>query len=130
MTDEARRGFVAYRLAQSEEALGVARSTVDASPTAAVNRAFYAATAALAMLGLDLARHTGVIAAVHRRLIHSGQLDKDAERQLQRLFEQRQQADYRAFAAPSVEAAHQAVADAEAFVTAIRAWLAANPNPE
>lgn len=64
----------------------------------AVNRSYYAAfraaSALLATRGLSFSKHGAVIAEFNRIFVHGGVVAKHLGRDLNRLFELRQQADY------------------------------------
>lgn len=85
---------------------------------------FYAAEAALAELGIERRKHAGLIAAFGEHLVRSGLIDPRHGKALQSLFAQRSAADYGA-PDPTTEDARLAIADAERFVAAVDAWVAA-----
>jgi uncharacterized protein (UPF0332 family) len=84
--------------------------------------AFYASEAALQHVGVTRSKHSGVVAAVARVLIHNHGLNPDAGRLLRSLFERRSRADYGLGDTPAAEA-QQAITDAAAVVTAVADWL-------
>lgn len=84
--------------------------------------AFYAAEAAIGRLGETRSKHSGVVAAFSRLLIHDRGLDEEAGRQLRSLFERRSQADHDLGEVPAEEAI-RAVADARIVVDAVEMWL-------
>jgi uncharacterized protein len=86
----------------------------------AVSRAyyavFYAATALLLNEGMEFSKHSGVIAAIHKRFIKTGKLKKQFGKDLNWLFELRNIGDYgvtihvpQQEAARAIEAAHRFV---------------------
>jgi uncharacterized protein (UPF0332 family) len=85
--------------------------------------AFYAAEAALLDLGETRSKHSGVVSAFVRLVIHERGLDPVAGRLLRSLFDRRGQADYSADPVPEQEAG-VAISDAIAVVNAVEAWLA------
>lgn len=85
---------------------------------------FYAAEEALRLLGVRRSKHAGVISAFRRYVIKEGGFDDATGALLHLLFEQRNEADYEARQA-TPEQAEALIADAERFVTAVEAWLAA-----
>jgi uncharacterized protein (UPF0332 family) len=118
-------------LARSRHELAAAKLLADNGfPAQAVSRAyyaaFYAAEAALSVLGEVRSKHAGVIAAVGRMLVRERALDPDAGRLLRSLFERRSRADCEAEAVPQAEGS-RAIGDAEFVVDAITAWLARLP---
>lgn len=85
--------------------------------------AFYAAEAALALLGEARSKHAGVIAAFGKLVVREGGLGDAVGRLLRSLFERRNEADYTG-AEPPEEESLAAVLDAERFVDAWEAWIA------
>lgn len=88
--------------------------------------AFYAAEEALLALGETRSKHSGVIAAFERLVVHEGGVDPSVGRNLRSLFGRRSEADYSG-APASRKDADEAVRDAEAVVDAIESWLADRP---
>lgn len=85
--------------------------------------AFYAAEAALALLGETRSKHAGAIAAFGKLIVREGGLSEEVGRLLRSLFERRNEADYIG-AEPPEEESLAAVLDAERFVEALEAWIA------
>ena len=81
--------------------------------------AFYAATALLLHDGVEMSRHSGVIAAVHQRYIKTGKLDRTEGKALNWLFEPRSVGDYGGVAHVSRTEVEQAVTAAEKFLQAV-----------
>ena len=98
----------------------VAKGYYDFAASRAYYVAFYAATAALLGEGIDLSRHSGVIAHIHQRFVKTGKLDKDQGRALNWLFELRNVGDYGMTVHVSQQEAEKAVLIAEGFLCAIR----------
>jgi uncharacterized protein (UPF0332 family) len=84
--------------------------------------AFFAAEAALLVLGETRSKHAGVISAFGRRVVREGGLDESAGRLLRSLFERRNQADYGS-ASMTLEEAKMALREAEQFVDAVAEWI-------
>jgi uncharacterized protein (UPF0332 family) len=84
--------------------------------------AFFAAEAALLVLGETRSKHSGVISAFGKRVVREGGVDESAGRLLRSLFERRNQADYGS-ASMTLQEAEVAVRDAEQFVDAVAAWI-------
>lgn len=84
--------------------------------------AFYAAEAALQVLGESRSKHAGVIAAFIRLLVRDRGLDPEVGRLLRSLFERRNEADYTR-AAVSRKEANSAIADADRVVATVAAWM-------
>jgi len=119
-------------LARSRQELEAARVLVkEGFGAQAVSRAyfatFFAAEAALLVLGETRSKHSGVISAFGRRVVREGGLDESAGRLLRSLFERRNQADY-GQASPTVEEAQVALRDAQQFVDAMAGWIESEPR--
>lgn len=84
--------------------------------------AFYAAEAALALLGETRSKHAGVIAAFGKLVVREGGLSEEEGRLLRSLFERRNEADYTGSEPPEEESL-AAVRDAERFVEALETWI-------
>jgi uncharacterized protein (UPF0332 family) len=85
--------------------------------------AFYAATALLLHDGVEMSRHSGVIAAIHQRYIKTGKLDRTQGKSLNWLFELRSVGDYGGLAHVSRTDAEQAIAMAEKFLQAVFTFM-------
>jgi uncharacterized protein (UPF0332 family) len=85
--------------------------------------AFYAASAILLTEGLDVSKHSGVIAAVHQRFVKTGRLDKEQGRALNWLFGLRNVGDYGVTMHASRSKAEEAIRAAEGFLEAIETLL-------
>jgi uncharacterized protein (UPF0332 family) len=84
--------------------------------------AFFAAEAALLVLGETRSKHSGVISAFGKRVVREGALDESVGRLLRSLFERRNQADYGS-ASLTLEEADVALRDAEQFVDGVAGWI-------
>ena len=91
--------------------------------------AFYAASAALALLGETRTKPSGVLSAFHDKIVREGRLDTETGRILGWLFDLRNTADYRwePVAASDAEEAFQRAAR---FVTAVEEWIKARVEPD
>lgn len=85
--------------------------------------AFYAATAVLLSEGIELSKHSGVIASIHQRFVKTGKLSKEYGKDLNWLFEMRSVGDYGGIAHVSQQQAEHAIEAAASFVDAINALL-------
>ncbi len=94
------------------------------SASRAYYAAFYAAEAALGVLGETRSKHSGVLAAFGRLVVKEGGMDPELGRVLRRLFELRNAADYSWLDAPQ-EPSGDPADDAERFVAAVEAWIRA-----
>ena len=82
--------------------------------------AFYAASAVLLHKGFEFKKHSGVIAAIHQKLVKTGKLDKKLGRDLNWLFELRDVGDYGVTLHIRQRDAEKAVEAAEVFLDAIK----------
>jgi uncharacterized protein (UPF0332 family) len=73
--------------------------------------------------GVEMSRHSGVIAAIHQRYIKTGKLDRTQGKSLNWLFELRSVGDYGGLAHVSRTEVEQAIAVAERFLQAVFALM-------
>jgi uncharacterized protein (UPF0332 family) len=113
------------RARQSIRAAGslAADQYYDFAASRAYYAAFYAASALLLGEGLDVSKHSGVIAAVHQRFVKTGRLDKEQGRALNWLFGLRNVGDYGVTMHASRLEAEEAIQAAEGFLGAIETLL-------
>ena len=119
---------IAANLARAEQSIQAARQLVsggyyDFAASRAYYAAFYAATAVLLHEGLEMSKHSGVIASIHQRFVKTEKLDKEQGKSLNWLFELRGVGDYGGTAHVSHQDAEQAIEAAEKFVKAASALL-------
>jgi uncharacterized protein (UPF0332 family) len=92
----------------------------DGFPEEAVSRSYYAAfhavTAVLATRGLSYSSHAQTIGAFSREFVKTGLMPAGSSRQLRRLFEDRQTADYDCLRTIDTQTATEAVAAAKALL--------------
>jgi uncharacterized protein (UPF0332 family) len=119
---------IGANLERARQSIAAARELVaggyyDFAASRAYYAAFYAATAALLREGLELSKHSGVIASVHQHLVRTGKLEKEQGKELNWLFGLRNVGDYGVTAHVSQEDAGKAVRVAEGFLRVIQALL-------
>jgi uncharacterized protein (UPF0332 family) len=119
-------------LARSRQELEAARVLVKEgfgvqATSRAYFAAFFAAEAALLVMGETRSKHSGVISAFGRRVVREGGLHESAGRLLRSLFERRNQADYGP-ASMTLEEAQMALGDAQRFVDAVAGWIESQPG--
>ena len=117
-----------YWLEKADESLRAARLSLEANmPSIAVNRlyyaVFYAASAFMAARGMDYGKHSAVQAAVHRNLIKPQLMSREMGQLYGRLFNARQDGDYKAFAVFAVDEVNEELAPATEFIRTIRELL-------
>ena len=130
MTDQ--QTLFGYRIDEAEETLADAKALLESgrSPRSVVNRSYYAMFyAVLALLIAEdiehkTSKHSGIIAIFDKAIIHAGRLDRDYSRMLHRMFDTRQECDYKEFVQVSPDDAAIAVEQAERFLAGIKGLLA------
>jgi len=121
MTDEQRRLFDRAR-----RALRTAHTNLsDGDPPAAINRAYYAATAALLHAGETPGTHKGTHRRFHLHFVASGQFPVIIGQTLGFVYEMRQRAYYETFTVFDEAAVADLITDVERFVQAAEAMLQA-----
>ena len=127
-----RQGNLArYRLREARETLNDAKTLLagQGSSRTVINRAFYATFYAVLALfvkdGTDIrtSKHAGVIGLFNKEFVHPGKIPIEYSRVLQRLFDARQESDYREFVQYSEEEAGKFLAMAEVFVAEIERFV-------
>jgi uncharacterized protein (UPF0332 family) len=123
--DEARQSVSEYWFRKADAALASARSERTAGRLDfAANRdyyaCFYAASALLLRMGHKFVKHSGVRAAVHKHLVKAGLLGEEAGRAYDRVFENRQLADYLELYELTDDQVADLIQRAEMFVVEIR----------
>lgn len=110
-------------LAKANEKLAAAERELAAGFAGeAASRAYYAVfhaiAAVLATRGLSFSSHAQIIGAFNREFVKTGRFPSESTRHLQRLFQDRQTADYDCISVVDVETATRDVADAKTLVAA------------
>ncbi len=128
MTGQAATDEITAYIERAERSIDAARQLArggyyDFAASRAYYAAFYAATALLLSEGVELSKHSAVIASVHQRFVKTGRLDKEHGKALNWLFELRSIGDYGGVAHVSPQEAEQAIVAAEQFVGAVRSLL-------
>lgn len=125
-----------YRLRQAEETLNEAERMLesDFSVRSVVNRSYYSMFYAILALFIRLnvvhktSKHSGVIGIFDREFIRTGKIESHFSKMLHRLFEQRQQADYKELVElPRIDGV-AAVENAREFVMALKQLIAHNES--
>ena len=115
MTDK--QTLLAYRLKQSEETLSDAEKMMEnrLSPRSIINRAYYAVFYSILALFLSkninikTSKHAGIISIFDKEFIHTNKIDKGYSKILHKLFEARQEGDYKELAEWSIEDAGELI---------------------
>ena len=129
MTDK--EALLAYRLREAEETLADARTILDVggSTRTVINRSYYAMFYGVLALfiqeGTDIrtSKHADVIGLFDREFVHTGKFPVEYSRMLHRLFDARQESDYKEFIQYSPEEARKFFEMAETFLGGVREFL-------
>ena len=119
---------ISANLERAEQSIRAAKQLAlggysDFAASRAYYAAFYAATAILLHQGLELSKHSAVIATIHQLFVKTGKLDKEQGKSLNWLFELRAIGDYGVTAHVSRKDVDQAIDAAERFLAAIKSLL-------
>ena len=119
---------IAANLERAEQSIQAAQQLAsggyyDFAASRAYYAAFYAATAILLSEGLELSKHSAVIASIHQRFVKTGKLSKEQGKTLNWLFELRSVGDYGGTEHVSRQQVEQAIQAAEGFLSAIKFLL-------
>ena len=115
---------------KSHEALASARAEETSQRYVfAVNRAyyacFYAASAVLLLQGEKFVKHSGVRAALHKKLVKTGRLELQWGRFYDRIFENRQRGDYQELVVFDREQVAGIIENAAGFVARMQQLIGA-----
>lgn len=129
MTD--RNTLFSYRLEQSEETLSEAQKMLQEffSARSIINRAYYSMFYAVLALflkseiNIKTSKHIGIISSFDKEFVHTGKIDKHYSMILHRLFDMRQEGDYKEFVELSHADSEDAVKLAEDFIYCIKRYL-------
>lgn len=119
---------IVANLERSEQSILAAQQLLlagydDFAASRAYYAAFYAATALVLSAGLDLSKHSAVIAAIHQQFVKTGKLDKERGKALNWLFELRGVGDYGGAGHVAKQDAEQAIREATDFLKASKLLL-------
>ena len=128
MSPEERTARSAYRLTHAERMLDDAKAAFHAGRYASsINRSYYAAfhgmNTLLALDGMILKRHSGVISEFRRRYIGTGIISANISIIIGELFTQRNNCDYRDFYTPTHEEVSEMLHGAETVVESVKTYL-------
>ncbi len=126
MTDK--QTLFTYRLKQAEETLSDAKAMFEnnLSARSITNRAYYTIFYAILALFLKLdinlktSKHAGIISLFDKEVVRPGKIDKFYSKILHKIFDARQEGDYRELIELSSDDAKEAIQSAEKFLTKIQ----------
>lgn len=117
-----------HRINQAFETLSDAQKMLAGqfSKRSVINRAYYAVFYSLLALfiktdvNIATSKHAGVIALFDKEFIHTGKIEKSYSKAVHKLFDTRQEVDYKELAEVSHEEAAELVNSAEHFLEAVK----------
>lgn len=129
MTDK--EALFSYRLKEAEETLSDVEKMLkdNLSPRSIINRAYYSMFYVLLALFLRIdinmktSKHAGVISIFDKEFVHTGKIDKYYSRILHKIFDIRQEGDYKEFYQLSVDDASESVKLAGEFLMVIKNFI-------
>ncbi len=129
MTDK--QALFTYRLAQAAETLADAKKMLQGglSPRSIINRAYYSMFYAILALflktdiNLKTSKHAGIISIFDKEFVHSGKIGKHYSKTLHKMFDARQESDYREFVELSADYAAEMLKLAEDFFEHIKSII-------
>lgn len=128
LPDEEKRTLSKVRLEHAQECLSSAKNLLNTEDCrGASNRAYYAVfhgmRAVLALDGVDMKHHSGIITEFRKRYIKTGIFDRKLSEIIQIQSESRTSSDYDDFFVISKEETAEQVESAAFFVETITEWL-------
>lgn len=125
------RALINYRLQQAQETFTDARILLEqgGSYRTVVNRCYYVTFYAILALFIHdnimvrTSKHAGIITLFNKEFVHSGKLPLSASKTVQRLFDARQESDYKEFAIFSEFDVTKFLSMAEDFLSTSRTYM-------
>ncbi|OIO72359.1 MAG: hypothetical protein AUJ85_10455 [Elusimicrobia bacterium CG1_02_37_114] len=129
MTDK--QTLFTYRLKQAEETLYDCEKMLqnNLSPRSITNRAYYSMFYTVLALFLNTdtnlrtSKHAGVISIFDREFIHTGKIDKYYSKILHKMFDIRQEGDYKEYVKLTAEDSDRSVKLAREFLEGIKKFI-------
>ena len=120
-----------YRMQQAEETIADAQKMLESnvSPRSITNRAYYGMFYAILALfvkenvAVKTSKHAGIITIFDREYVHAGKIEKDFSKILHKMFDARQEADYKELIDISIESAQKYVGQAKVFLNCIKDYI-------
>jgi uncharacterized protein (UPF0332 family) len=134
MTDQ--ETLFIYRMDEAEETLADTRKMLESgiSTRSVVNRAYYAMFYGIIALLIHenvehkTSKHSGIISIFDKSIVHTGKMGREYSRMLHRIFDARQESDYKEFVRFTNDDAAEYLRVAEEFLRGIKALIAASKN--
>ncbi len=74
-------------------------------------------------INLKTSKHAGIISLFDKEFVHTGKIEKSYSKMLHKIFDARQEGDYREFAEQTTEDASQFVKIAEEFIECTKKFI-------
>ncbi len=134
MTDK--ETLLSYRIKQAEETLLDAEKMLqnNLSPRSITNRAYYSMFYAVLALflkadvNIKTSKHAGVLSVFNKEFVHQGKLDKSYSKMLHKLFDARQEGDYKEFAMITTQDAAEYIRIAKEFLNGLKGFIEKIPQ--
>ena len=128
MLDEERKTLSHVRLEKAKENLAAAHTLIayddcKIASTRTYYAVFHAMRAVLALDGVDMKHHSGIISEFRKRYMKTGVIDRKLSAIISELYDLRTDCDYDDFFIISKEDAKKSVIKAEEFVKTIEEYL-------
>ena len=128
MNDEEKKSLSIVRLEKAKENLTAAYTLISSgdfriATTRTYYAVFHAMRAVLALDGVDMKHHSGVISEFRKRYLKTDIIDRGLSKTISELFDLRTDCDYDDFFIISKEEAKKAVEKADDFVKVIETYL-------
>lgn len=132
MQSEEKKALSVLRLEHAEDCLHSAQSLLQLEDyKGAANRSYYAVfhamRAVLALDGVDMKKHSGIISEFRRRYIRTGIFDASHSKTISELYDIRTDSDYDDFFIVSKEETVEQVTAAGEFIAAVETYLKSLP---
>lgn len=129
MTDK--EALFTYRIREAEETLRDAEKMLQngLSPRSVINRSYYSMFYAVLALFISedmnpkTSKHSGVIAIFDKEFVHAGKIDRRYSKMLHRMFDVRQECDYKELVESTAEEAAESLKLATEFVETIKSFI-------
>jgi len=129
MLPEEKSALSAHRFDRAKECLAAAKllSAHEATMSSALNRTYYAVfhamRAVLALDGIDMKHHSGIISEFRKRYIKTGIFDRELSVIISRQFDNRTGSDYDDFYIIVKKDVYESLSDAGQFLDAVEGYL-------
>ena len=129
MTDD--QVLFTYRIREAEETLHDAEQMLRSgiTPRSVINRSYYAMFYAVLALFISAginpktSKHSGIITLFDKEFVHAGKFDSRFSKMLHRMFDARQESDYKELVESSIDDAAESIETAAEFIKTIKSFI-------